>query len=450
MVAHDPITTATKRPAQAAKVWIVVLALLWGTAASGQELIDIETSEGSITIELYDHPDIRPFGTLFQVFNRGSIFHRSDKLLACDATTCSCESYDCTACLDGLDPEVICENGQIAECTCDDGTLDPPFLCDGVSPASLECADGTSATCTCPDASPPEFECMDLSDPPGFCTNFEVTDLTMRAGALHAGLYQLQADGQVVDIQNYIPTGMQTALGLFENDASAIAFVRDSSCNLTSEWIINLEDNSDVYDVTPCVGVPPPTDSRATAYLAFGVVVGSSIPIDTIATLATLDLTAELTDNSQVPPKAIVSCSNPPPVPLTSWITGVPDSSRCSGWDQFPLFDFSVDPVPPVLGNCVPGDEQCMCPGLQQPCVELALPICELLGATDATTGLTPCAAPICDDTQLVDPMSPGGLFECTEPLGANFPIVIPEPGSGAVALVALMTLALLRRAHCR
>ena len=419
----------------------LVASLLVSQTAGAQKVLTLETSEGDVEIEFTTHPDLQPFVDLFFSQYRpsliGGVFHRSDKLLACTEQLCSCNSYDCTPCQDAMDPELVCDDGDLATCECEDMST-PAYMCSMTLGNVLTCPTGLPS-CTCDDLSVPAFECMDGSTPPGECTDFEVTDQTIRSGALHAGLHQLQSETTVVDIADFMPASLESEPGIFENNALTLAFVRDPvTCDLTSEWIINMRDNSDVYDDVGCAG-DPPVPSGAAAYLVFGIVSGSSTPLNLIAETPTANLTAELGP-------AVLSCSNPPS-PLTSWITGVSDMpTRCPGWDEFPLFDFSLSPVPPVLGNCQPGDVTCMCPQGMQPCTERALPLCELAG--DPETALdeegneievVPCLEPVCDDTQ-------GNPLECTEPLGPNFAWIVPEPGTSCLAAVALATLAWLRR----
>jgi hypothetical protein len=434
MLARHPNQRTMRLAPALARVLATALLALLALPASAQNQVTLQTTEGDLVIESSNDPRIAPFFEVFRKRVRGAVIHESDKLLACDESSCACNAYDCTTCLDVLapDPELLCANGEVANCECANMMPDT-FFCDDTDGAFQQCTDLTEATCTCPDLSIPAFECQDLSPPPGACMDFMVTDQTMRAGAIRSGLYRLTSGVRVLDLEDAIPDSMLNQTAIHQNDNLTVAFVRDEmSCEVTSEWIINLQDNSDPYDqdIGGCND----------GHLVFGIVVGSSAPLTAIGELATLDVAND------------IPCSpgSPPPAPLTDWIGGLPDATRCDPiWEYLPLFDFSVDPIPPVLGNCEPGDETCMCPSGMLPCTEIALPLCEEVGSpimildeNGNTIEVDPCLRPACQDTQI-------GMSgaECTEALGANFPIIIPEPRAWQLALIALASLAVLRRA---
>ncbi len=79
-------------------------------------------------------------------------------------------------------------------------------------------------------------------------------------------------------------------------------------------------------------------------------------------------------------------------------------------------------------------------------CTEPLLPECLELGETFVDSegnDVTPCLDPVCDDT--FDDM---GTPRCTEPLGRNFPEIVPEPAAGLLGGAALSVLAALRRSR--
>ncbi|MEE2675302.1 MAG: hypothetical protein VX466_16015 [Myxococcota bacterium] len=431
--------------------------------AQAQDTVELETSEGTISIELYPDVRVAAFGNYFAAYYTGRpggfVFHRSDKDLQCDVDSCACFEYDCTSCQDLEDPLFLCQDGQAAACSCTDAMTTPFFACTPDQGAGVQCpasatADPNVATCSCDDASVPAFACADESTPPGTCLELHQTDLTMPSAALYMGRYRLDNTGNVVAAPDYIPIEHQNDVGIFMNEAMSLAFVRDDSTGLiTSQVVINVEDNADPFDGA--------TGTGSDAYLVFGKVVAGQNVVESIARMATLDLSAQIDDGAVPPGETFLACSNPP-APLPSWIRGIPDAVRCDAddpWDQFPIIDFTgANPLPPI-NECVPGDADCqfpVCavPGAEGGCEVPSCPEIAMLGGVDRCTApllptcldpgepvgdVTPCLDPVCEDT-----FDDAGTTRCSEPLGPNFPV--PEPTAAGLAAAALATLAALRR----
>ena len=456
-------TTVARRAARLSCTAAVLAAGLLAAPGQAQQIIDLETSEGTISVELFPHVGVVAFANYFAAYYTGPpggfIFHRSDKDLQCDVDSCACFEYDCTSCQDLMDPFFLCADEAPAECSCSDPITTPFFECTADTGARMQCPasaliDPNVATCTCDDGLAPAFVCVDESTPPGTCLDLHQTDLTMPSPALYLGLYRLDNDGNVVAISDYIAAVHQNDVGIFMNEPMTVAFVRDTSTGLiTSEVVINVEDNADPFDGA--------TGTGSDAYLVFGEVVAGQNVVDNISRMPTLDLSVQIDDGEMPPSEIFLACSSPPE-PLPSWIQGIPDGIRCDTndpWDQFPIIDFTgANPLPRING-CVPGDADCQLPvcatpGAEGGCDVPSCPEIAMFGGVDRCTApllpeclepgepvgeTTPCLDPVCQDT-----FDDSGTTRCSEPLGRNFPV--PEPIAASLAAAALATLAVLRR----
>lgn len=457
-----PRKRAKRQRSRACWATALLAAALYAGPAEAQRTVELVTTLGTITVQLIDDPGVEPFADLFsismnRVLLRGALFHESDKNLQCSEDTCSCIDFDCTQCENLLDPFLECADGEEPVCTCEDESAPSGYECTMAAGPGFVCDDMSVPTCLCDDGSEPAFACSDGSTPPGSCLSPLVqTDLTQPSAALYFGLSRLGDDGQVVDVADYIPASMRAAPGIFENDPLMVAFVRDTSSGLlTSEVVINVADNSNFFDNTMNDG-----GTGASAYLVFGQVTEGSDVVDALSRIPTFDASSEI-------PTAL-SCSPPPP-PLTSWVEGLPDATRCT-WDQFPLVDPSGLPAPRFIGSCVPGDVECLLPECLTPgvggtcddpvcaatldddgttrCTHSLLPECLELGQTfEDSEGneITPCLDPVCDDT-----FDDGQTHRCTEPEAPNFPYLLPEPAGGLLSAVALLVVAAARRSRRR
>ena len=434
---------------------------LLATPAQAQQIVDLESSEGTISVQLYENVNLAPFVNAFATHYTGPpggfVFHRSDKD-PCDLGSCACISYDCTGCQDLLEPLFLCDDEEPAVCSCSDPMTTPAFECTLNAGTTMQCpvsavANPNLATCTCADDSEPAFACEDESAPPGACLEI---DLNEPSPALYLGLYRVDNGGDVVPISDYIPSAHQNDFGdyMFMNEPMTLAFVRDASTGLiTSEVVINVEDNTDPFDGA--------TGTGSDAYMVFGKVIAGLSVVDSISRLPTLDLSVEVDDGEMPPSEIFLTCSDPP-APLPSWIRGIPDAIRCDmddPWDRFPLIDLTgADPLPRING-CMPGDADCqlpicMTPGSEAGCDVPSCPEIAVFDGVDRCTApllaeclepgqlvgqITPCLDPACDDT-----FDDSGTLRCSEPLGPNFPV--PEPAPASLAAAALATVAALRR----
>lgn len=477
---------------------VLLAAVLFALPADAQRIVDFETDQGTISIELIEHPVVAPFARAFFLSGesrRGAIFHKSDKSLQCTVQTCSCfDVYDCNTpgglgvCEDGAAPLPTCEDGDLADCECEDMATSPSFSCTTLDGPSFDCPppagmdETNDLMCTCDDGSIPLLTCEDESPLPGTCTGDLVqTDKAMPSATLHFGLYRMDEDGQVVAVDEFIrPVPPNPALdprtpGIFQNAPGTVAFVRDLSscdmtgCELTSEIVINVEDNSDPYDGF--------ADDGSDAYMVFGVLVGGGPnAVDTIARIATFDFTAEVDQPAAVPPDpeapaVKMSCFDVPPPPLTDWIDGIPDAARCDAtnpWDEFAIIDETdANPLPRIKG-CFASDASCqlpvcMTPGPMTGCDDPLCPEVAMFGAELRCTAplslkclelgepfpdgegntITPCIDPICEDT-----FDDSGETRCTDPPPLNFPV--PEPGTQVLGIAALAAVVMLRRLRRR
>ena len=427
--------------------------------AQAQDEIQLETNLGTITVRLFDNINMVDFSEAFDAYYTGppgsAVVHRSERD-PCDEESCICIDYDCTDCADESTPSFLCANGLAATCTCGDDTTEPIYACDSEEGPHIECppsetVDPNQAFCTCSDASIPAFSCDDGSTPPGSCLEFDPTSKPARA--LYMGLYRVDRSGEVVPVPNYIPAELQHDPGLFSNEALTLAYIRDQvTGHLTSEVVINVEDNSDLFDDASAAG--------ANASMVVGTVIGGLNVIDALSRLPIIDISVEV-DDGGMPPDVYLACTDPPP-PLPSWVRGIPDAIRCDAsqpWDAFPVLDLTgADPLPRING-CFPGDAACqlpicITPGSEAGCAVPACPEIALFDGVNRCTapllpacldpgepagGLTPCLDPLCSDT-----FEDSGTLRCTEPLGPNFPV--PEPTRAWLAAAALATLAALRR----
>ena len=449
-----------RHPARLPCTLACMAVVLFAAPAQAQQNLTLETNLGIITIELWDNVNIVAFSEAFETYYTGPpgsvVFHRSERD-PCDAETCACIDYDCTPCADENPPSVLCANGQAATCTCSDEMTEPVFACNSDEGAHLECppseeVDPNVPACSCSDVSIPAFSCEDSSTPPGSCLEFDPTSKAARA--LYMGLYRVDRSGEVVPVANYIPAEYQHEPGLYMNEELSLAYVRDEATGqITSQVVINVEDNTDLFDDA--------AENGANAYVAFGKVVGGLNVVDALAHLPILDLSIEIDDGGMPPTEIYLACTDPP-APLPSWVRGVPDAIRCDmsqPWDEFPLIDLTgADPLPRING-CFPGGAACQLPVCVTPgteagcalpsCPEIALfdginrctapllPAC--LEAGEPIGAIAPCLNPVCGDT-----FDDSGTLRCNEPLGPNFPV--PEPAPGYLAAAVLATLTAVRR----
>jgi cyclophilin family peptidyl-prolyl cis-trans isomerase len=329
-----------------------LLVLLFAPAASADlDTVAIDTSEGLITIELFDFPDVVAHARYFRQ-NQGqlknAIFHRGEKQRFCDDTYC----FECT-CTAGL-----CEND------------------------------------------PNERTCSRDGE-----TYWIVNDQTQPAAYLQAGRFRLDDDRALKELPDSFPIATQNCATddlpaclpdvkpTYSNTEFTIAFVRDENTKqLTSEWIINLQDNPKLDD--PFGDAPP---DFADAYFVFGAVRGGQTVLSAIAANKTYDASAD------------------PSVDPTLTRTEL---------EQFPVFDsFSGEPGSGelLIDPCDPSepdDTVCRTPE----CTELASngvacddPRCLRL------IPLTAAEADLVEDGFTV-------TRYCAAPALPSFPVVIPEP----------------------
>ena len=157
---------------------------LLATPAQAQQIVDLESSEGTISVQLYENVNLAPFVNAFATHYTGPpggfVFHRSDKD-PCDLGSCACISFDCTGCQDLLEPLFLCDDEEPAVCSCSDPMTTPAFECTLNEGTTMQCpvsavANPNLATCTCADASEPAFACEDESAPPGDCLEIDLNE----------------------------------------------------------------------------------------------------------------------------------------------------------------------------------------------------------------------------------------------------------------------------------
>jgi len=345
----------------------VVAALLGGRAEAQLDTITIETSEGSFTVELFDFPDVVAHAEHFrQTQSRlsNAFFHRGDKLRFCDDTYC--------------------------------------FYC--VCNASLMCQDDPNAR-TC-ETEGDEFWIVD--------------DDTQPSPYLESGRFFLDENYAIDEHADDLPAALQGTTPTFSNTALTVAYVRKwiaGEARLTSEWVVNLENNPELDDPFP--DDDPQPDGR-NAYLVFGVVRFGDDVLRQIAQQRTYDATADPT---------VIANATPSPEEL----------------EQVPVFDTFV--TEPSAGDafidpCAPGDTACLTPACSTPSLDGQT--CE----DPRCVGLVPLTE---EEQGRVDLGEDVPRF-CSAPALPAFPVIIPEPRAILVQITSLVVLAGLarRRRHAR
>ena len=170
-----PGTAVARHPARFSCTAALLAAGLLATPAQAQQIVvDLESSEGTISVQLYGDVNLAPFVNAFATHYSGPpggfVFHRSDKD-PCDLGSCACISFDCTGCQDLLEPLFRCDDEEPAVCSCSDPMTTPAFECTLNEGTTMQCpvsavANPNLATCTCADDSEPAFACEDESAPP--------------------------------------------------------------------------------------------------------------------------------------------------------------------------------------------------------------------------------------------------------------------------------------------
>lgn len=350
--------------------------LLAPEALAQLDTVTINTSEGRFSIQLFDFPDVVEFGEHFRNTRwhlNNAFFHRGDKQRFCD------ESY-CFECFCDVDEE-LCED--------ESGGSDPnDNICDPV-------------------ANPDPF--------------WIVIDQTVPAPYLEAGRFFLDDNYAIDEHPDSLPSDLQDILPTFSNVAFTVAYVRDPvTKNLTSDWIINLEHNTELDDPFP----DDPQADFSNAYLVFGVVSSGLTVLDAIAAQKTYDATKD--------PDVLASMAPSPEeleqVPVFESFVPVPDDT-----DKF------IDP-------CNPDDAE------YEACLR---PACEVVSLDEQTCEDPRCLEVVPLTEQELADIEAGLPVErfCATPVLPAFPVMIPEPRSilGQVgAMLALVGLYRHRRRTSR
>ena len=327
--------------------------------------VTLETTAGTILIDLEeDHPGVRDHARAFANMVRDRVFfHRSDKTIACDADDPNC--FPCT-CVFPVNPPVNCLGEQEGTCL----------------------GDLNERTCT-------------------ESTEFLVNDQLALSATLHAGLFELDPGNHLDKIEDVLDPALQNARGVFENNSMTVAFVRTDPLDpldalLTSEWIINVQDNSEVRRSNGTTFDDEDGDGAA-AHLVFGLVVAGQNVVNVLAGLPVTDARCDqdLMDDPR------------------------DDEEIRSELSQLPLVDFDVEPLPELVTFCMPSDDACLQPLCNEPSAD----------------GLT-CDDPLCysliplSDAEQ-DIIDEGGEVDrfCEFPEQPNFPLITKSTPAG-LALV--------------
>jgi sulfatase modifying factor 1 len=341
---------------------LVVATTLLAAPALAQDVIGsvtLDTTAGRIFIDLEeDHPGVRDHARAFANMVKDRVFfHRSDKTIACDVDDANC-----------------------FPCTCQLG-------------ATVNCLDELEGTCA------GDLNMRTCTQE----TTFFVNDQLEPSATLHAGLFDLDAGNHLEEIGDTLDPTLQNSPGIFENNRMTVAFVRDDITGLlTSEWIINVEDNSEILRINGKT-FDDEDGEGAEAYLVFGLVIAGQDVVSTLAGLPAIDARCEqsLLDDGTL--EAI---------------------RRDLG--QLPLVDFDVEPLPELVTFCAANDDTCL------------EPLCEEI----SDDGLT-CSSPLCYSLRPLtqaeqDIVDQGGVVDrfCEFPEQPNFPLITESTPAG-LGLVA-------------
>lgn len=345
------------------------LLLLFVSPASAQVLdtITLETSEGEIIVDLYDFPDVVEHAKHFRESQSrlsNGFFHRGDKVRFCDESYC--------------------------------------FYC--VCNASLMCQDD-----------PNERTCETEGD-----EFWIVDDDTEPAPYVQAGRFYLDENYAIDEFPDDLPAGLQDAVPTFSNTAFTLAYVRvqdsPTTTKLTSEWIINLENNPELDD--PFDEDLPDFDN---GYLVFGAVVLGQEVAAQIGGQKTYDAA----EDPDVLANATPSPEQLEQVPVFESFSGEPGAG-----------DTFIDP-------CDPGDpdyDDCLMPACDVPTPD------DLACEDPRCVELVPLTE---EEQEMVDLGEEVPRF-CSTPVLPAFPILIPEPSALLSGLGALAALAGLARRRSR
>jgi formylglycine-generating enzyme required for sulfatase activity len=339
----DPRAQAAPRATRVA-AWVAAASFVAG-AAGAQAVIGtvvLETTAGPIVVQLEEaNPTVRPYARAFASLVRDrAFFHRSDKTITCDD-----------------------ENPNCFLCTCVDSA--------------------------CQDQ--PEVSCQE--------DGFAVRDQTVPSAVLHAGRFAVDGGNHLIELPTVL--GLLDASGVFANNAMTVAFVRDPSGTLTTEWVINVADNSELVREDGFTFDDEDMDGER-AYFVIGQVQQGQEVVAILAGLTATDARNE-----------------------ESLVADGTSSDILEDLEQLPVID-EYDPTPGPTGDplatfCTPGEADCL------------EPLCTTIGSDDETCDEPRCYAlvPLTpEEEEMEDPPR-----RCAFPETPFFPLIATATPEGLALL---------------
>jgi formylglycine-generating enzyme required for sulfatase activity len=312
--------------------------------------VTVETTEGAFLVALEEeNADVRDHARAFaNLVSDRVFFHRSDKQIICDDTFC-------TFC--------FCNGVGGAEGLC--------FIDEG-----LTMQDPNERTCT-------EDEYL-------------VNDQLEPSAVLHAGLLDVDEGNHLHEVGASLDTALQSTAGVFSNTAMTVAFVRVGKV-LTAEWIVNVEDNSDLVR-SDGLTFDDADNAGAQAHLVFGVVTAGQQVVLSLAGLPTTDARDD-----------------------PSLLADGTSSSIRDELEQLPITSFEVEPLPDLVTFC----------DRDNPDPDCLEPLCTTVADDELRCEEPRCYALI----PLEDGADPDSERRCANPEQPNFPLIISSTPSGLTLL---------------